>query len=239
MKKNFLAAVPLLTVCALASHIAHAATTTDLTISGQIMPSACNISIANNGEWKAGVTGLSQLNATGMTTLPTLGNGNINSGGEGPPNKVSIACNTDTLLAIRTTDNRAGTASGETSAPGNNALGHVNKRFGLGLVNGKPIGAAAFYASYSKVTVDGAQKEVIQSHDSGVTWGGAGFPRALEHHAGYRFSWGDVTPSIAPVAGKDISFDLFTSVMITDKANLPVGQKIPFDGSATLELIYL
>jgi type 1 fimbria pilin len=220
MKKTLLSTVPFLALCALTASMAQAATTTDLTLTGQILPNACDISVANGGVLALGDIPFASLNATGMTDVTPAAN------------KLTtiITCTNATLIAFTTTDNR--TASSE-SFPAPNGSLPQNYKYGLGMVNGQPIGGTIFRAAGSP-TVDGSAAELLYITSSGVI----GAPPAFSRLADLKFTLGTPGNDTA-LAGRTFVFDITATIAITDRKNLPTNQPVVIDGSTTLELVYL
>jgi type 1 fimbria pilin len=224
MKMKYLTKAPLLVMCAFTTQMAQAVTSADLSLAGRIMPTACDISVENNGVWHQGWIGINDLESAGVTVLPM-----------NPPRRVSITCSSDTLSALRLTDNRDGTSASDIPAPGHPGF-HPERNYGLGLFDNKPVGYVLFQThAPNRALVDGVYRDILRTFNAGTTWtaGGGG---AFEKNQNFFISWGDAS---SPIAGRSVTFDLYADVGITDKSNLPAGEIIPFDGSATLELIYL
>lgn len=120
-----------------------AASTTDLTVKGLIVPSACTPSLSSAGLVDHGKISVGDLKPTAITYLQPVSV------------QLSVDCEAKTLLALMPTDNRK--ASG---------IGPYN--YGIGLVDGKKLGAYSLV--YDNVLADGETPRMLMSWDSGTTW---------------------------------------------------------------------
>jgi type 1 fimbria pilin len=226
MKKTLLSTVPFLALCALTASMAQAATTTNLTLTGQILPNACDVSVANGGVLALGDIPFASLNATGMTDVTPVAN----------KLTTTVTCTNATLIALKATDNRSASVATETFPPALK-LAPLNS-YGLGVVNGKPIGAFQILPDASTpATVDGATARMISYYNGNFQPSSVGFS-AAPNFPDYMI--GASAPGIdSPLAGKIHVFGLNAFIGITDRNNLPTNQPINLDGSATLEVVYL
>jgi type 1 fimbria pilin len=221
MKKTLLSTVPFLALCALTASMAQAATTTNLTLTGQILPNACDISVANGGVLALGDIPFASLNATGMTDVTPVAN----------KLTTTITCTNTTRVAFGAIDNRLGSASNETSPPPNAGLPQKS-RFGLGLVNSKPLGSVIF-AFTGTPTLDGSPAGMFYTDNQGLGFGAAAGLDTIQNNL---FAVGKVG---AYGIGATFIFDISPNIAITDRKNLPTNQPINIDGSVTIELVYL
>jgi len=216
------------TLLGLASLGAHAAESADLTVKGVIRPSACSITLSNDGKIDFGNIAASSLNATGGTSV-----------GE-KTGTATITCEAPTRIGLMATDNRAGTAN-PNALPLNlpNAGGWSDAFFGVGSVDGKDVGA--YVLDLLPPTGDGATLTPSMSSDQGATWaevtayGGT----ALVVPQSTLISW---SPSgqTSPEAYTVISQPFNIGLGVGPKSELPALTKdIPIDGLATFTLVYL
>lgn len=191
--------------------VALAASSVDLSVKGSITPSACSPSLSNNGLVDYGKISIQDLNPTGATELPVTSF------------KLAVNCEGASLFALATQDNRASVAG-----PG--------ASFILGLIT-PTLWVGTYFLSMENIQLDDPAAYSIYSMDNGNTWlfnPDANVPAnillAFGHHSsGVR----------APVPIKDVSLDLVVQPYIYPKNQIPVGETIALDGSATLELRYL
>lgn len=124
---------------------AFAASTTDMTVKGVIVPSACEPLISGGGIVDFGKMSAKQLNADEHTALP------------GQHMQLSVRCEGPTFFTLNTIDNRAGSSAN-----------HVHWH-GLGMTSeGEKLGGSAFHL-YTPIA-DGVPAQTITSMDGGVTW---------------------------------------------------------------------
>ena len=140
--KKYLAALTATALIGVAP-LALAASSTDLTVTGLITPSACTPNLSSGGKVDNGKIPIKDLNLTKDTQLATK------------TLQLSIACNAPMLFALDSTDNKAGTGSSDW--------------FGLGLTDaGEKIGFV--YLAGQNPVADGADVRMIESEDDGVSW---------------------------------------------------------------------
>lgn len=142
MKKYLTALSATALMCA--APYALAASSTDLTVTGTITPSACTPNWSNSGQVDAGKISAKDLNPTTSTLVGSH------------PMRLSVACDATTLFALNPIDNKPNT----TAASG---------WFGLGLTNaGEKLG---FFKAEIKTTLaDGVAAQAIDSEDGGANW---------------------------------------------------------------------
>jgi type 1 fimbria pilin len=143
---------------AFATTSALAAESADLSVTGAIRPTACDVSVSTN-QLDSGTIPARTLSQTDMTVLDSR------------QVTVNVSCDAGTALAISTADGRAGTAQA-------GALRAISAdipdtfAYGLGEVDGRRIGAYA--VSLGDATVDGAagnrlRKDTFESQWYSVT----------------------------------------------------------------------
>lgn len=122
-----------------------AASSTDLTVTGTITPSACTPSLSAGGVVDLGKISAKDLNQDRWTEVSK------------DPIQLTVTCDAATLFALDSTDNRAGTAFREEGA------------FGLGLTDaGEKLGQ--FWPNILAVQADGQPADAIESRDGGTSW---------------------------------------------------------------------
>ncbi len=215
-----------LTVALTASFGARAADTAELKVKGVIKPAACTASLAGAGIVDYGNIPASQLNATNPTVLSekTL--------------SFSLNCDAATQIAIRLTDNRS-------SSVVTGIVKNISSRltdtgaFGLGKFDGKNLGI--YSVKLDNVRGDSKRASLIFYKQKNTdNWSVASNGAAVgsgSYFAGDMKSWGWL--SNTPAAYKTITGDLSVQAVLDKSSNLPTGNNIPLDGSATLEVVYL
>lgn len=192
-----------------------AASTTDLTVTGFITPSACTPSLSAGGIVDYGDIPISQLDDAPITWLPTA------------TLQLSINCVEKTAYALMPRDNRP---EGQPYSGGN---GFALAMFAPNI----PIGSY-FINVPTPPLADGAPIDRLYSVNNGQSWRPEGAtplwrPDVLSAFGTYTGS------GTAPTPIKDLSLSFELSTMIYHPRNLPVTDKTPIDGSATFELRYL
>ncbi len=196
---------------------AFGASSVDLTVKGLITPSACTPSLSNGGMADYGKISAQDLpNANAPNPLPTV----ISL-------KLMVECEATTLIAVKSTDNRPGTAY--SYIPGN------TPHYGLGLATGD-VKIGAYMLTPTQASGDGIPRSMIESPD-GNSWVDA-------TGTGWQVGWlrslnGAVGGGASPLAVQNLEVDFNISVTIAPKRTLPLTTEIPLDGSATLEVVYL
>lgn len=196
------------------SATATAASFTDLGVSGQVLPPACNITTGTS-QFNIGAIAAGTLSRTGETRLTKQNT------------ELSIVCAGPTLAAIVATDNRAGTPSAAKDI-----------HFGMGLDSaGNKIGWYEFEIPAGTVTLDGVSGFTVISTNNGASWT-TPYPGYIGPTAGYITTFGKVSSSVPGL------FTSMTSTMrlaptIANAKTLDTRTEIQIDGLATLELNYL
>jgi type 1 fimbria pilin len=238
MKNSFLTAVPFLALCALTSQMALAGTQADLTIGGQILSSACDISLGNGGNFSYGDIFAKDLDKTGPTQLPFL------------DSTLNITCSGPRHVAINfqpNGDNRSSLVDGfrvKVFSKGNLIrISATNNLNGLGFSSdGKKIGSYALIYEGGTYIADGAPINLI-GRDATNPWAmiPSGYVGITAPHASqprlFSFGTGRVPTPITTVSG-----NVYVAASIAD------GQGLTFDNgnivnlqgnNSTLELVYL
>lgn len=189
----------------------YAASSVDLVVKGIITPAACTPSLSGGGVVDHGKISIQDLPA-GKNPLPeaTL--------------QLKVACDAATLIALKSTDNRKGTAY----------YGYITTSYyGLGATadNWMP---GAYSLVMENTTVDGTAVPVVESGE-GNTWlpvyGDLWQPGWLRAVAGPN------SPDNLPVAIQNLSTDVVIATFVRKPSNLT--QDLPLDGSATVDIVYL
>jgi hypothetical protein len=192
---------------------AFAASSTDLTVTGIITPTACTPSLANGGVVDYGKRSAKDLNPTAHTPL---GMETI---------QLTVNCDASTQFALKASDNRAGsTSAGEAMT------------FGLGLINtNEKLG---FYQLRFINPVADTPVTALFSRDKGDTWnqlwddGIAATP--------FWIAFGNRTDSgWTPDFLQNVTVDIAVHAQIAPANNLTLTDEVTLDGSATLQIEYL
>ena len=186
-----------------------AASSIDLNVKGSITPSACTPEMSNGGVHDMGKLSAKDLNVTSPTRLPKH------------MMSFRVSCEADTLMALHSQDNRAGSAYQESQGG-----------FGLGLINGNQK-LGSFYAYFEAPTVNGASALIIESFDGSQTWkeGDSLRSNSLMSFAN--------TTVLAPIPGQLFAADMIIAAFIAPTNSLTLTEEVPIDGSVTVTVKYL
>ncbi len=196
---------------------ANANESSDLRVSGSILPSACTISLSPS-TIDYGTIAAASLSNTALTPLHDM------------PFSVMISCNEPTVTALSFGDNRAGTE-------GDSALASETW-FGLGELDGKPLGAFQLVRTSDSVTANGDDVGTIEYTRSN-SWlqMNVDYPQ-VSARSGYMLSWW--AAGTVPLAYKNVVVPLAVRPMLIGKQNMPsLADVVPLDGLATISLVYL
>ncbi|WP_050478103.1 DUF1120 domain-containing protein [Herbaspirillum rhizosphaerae] len=221
---NKLITLAALTSTLLASALTHAATTTELKVTGVIRPAACTPSFTGGGTVDYGVIPPTSLSATAPTVLAE----------KSVP--FSVTCDAATKVAVRAIDNRsASVAPGVLAAAG---AGFVdNYAYGLGTVGGKKVGAYKIRMPQGSFTADGTTPDLIYDLLNDNTWKRSGGGNLYSNGTG-RLSFA-TAGTIVPSAYKTMTGTIAVQAVIDKTSNLDLTGDVPLDGSATIEVQYL
>lgn len=190
----------------------HAASSVDLTVKGLITPAACTPALSGGGVVDYGKISVQDLNPSGYTWLPEA------------RLQLTVVCDAQTLMAINSTDNRAGTSWGTL--------------YGLGLAStGTRIGGYDLLTQNG--TGDGVAGLMIETNTNDI---GNGWMDA--EGMGWQPNWmrtlnGGSSNNPFPLALKTLQTDVVVRPLIVDKNTLPLAEEIEMDGSASLTVVYL
>ncbi|UII72542.1 DUF1120 domain-containing protein [Pseudomonas sp. HN11] len=189
-----------------------AASSVDLTVKGLITPSACTPTLSGGGIVDHGKIAVQDLHPSLETKLPDV------------TVQLTIDCEASTLVAIKSTDNRAGTSS---------QWGGGSSTFGLGLAAGKKVGWYAL--TMINATADDTPRTVIESVD-GSTWFDA--PAGTIWQPDWMRSLASGA-ELNPVPMQRFRSDVVISTVLNYKRELPLTEEFAIDGNATLDVVYL
>ncbi|MBD9589630.1 DUF1120 domain-containing protein [Pseudomonas sp. PDM03] len=194
---------------------AFAASSTDLTVTGIITPVACTPSLANGGVVDYGKKSAKDLNPTAHTPLgvETI--------------QLTVNCDASTQFALKTSDNREGTAS---------LGGSVNGNFGLGLINANE--KLGYYNMVFMNPVADAPVTAVYSRDKGDTWNRLWDDEPLT--PAYWMAFGNQSGSTwTPDFLQNVTVDIAVHTQIAPANSLTLTDEVTLDGSATLQIEYL
>lgn len=192
-----------------ATSSAFAASSTDLTVTGTITPSACAPTLSDGGIVDHGKLTARDLDPLQPTRLPA---------GE---MQLEVHCEGSTFFTLTTVDNRAGTSA-------------IKEEYhGLGVVNeDQKLGSVSF--GVFDPQADGRSVLTIISRDNGASWRASTYLG----HAGMTSFAAPGDPH-TPIAIKDLNARLRAFTIIAPADDLTLVDELPIDGHATLQLKYL
>lgn len=161
------------------------ASTTELTITGTITPSACTPTLGNNGVIDYGRLSVEGLEEQGSYYRLPFKQVNL-----------SIDCGAPATFALIATDNRRASATG-------------SLYFGLGMHNNQKIGLVALEFP-SQAELDGQQRDVLLSSDAGQSWTRKPVLFPTNSYPDNRIGFGDSTP----IAGSHLNTQLHVYSLI-------------------------
>ncbi|HWT67594.1 MAG TPA: DUF1120 domain-containing protein [Pseudomonas sp.] len=192
-----------------AAPITQAASSTDLSVTGSITPSACTPNLSDGGIADYGKILARDLNQNADTALPQR------------ELTLSVQCEGATRVALLSVDNRADSNDS-------------NATFGLGKINGtQNIGM--YMLNMHTALADGAVAQTVKSPDGETGWHyhmiwepGEYVSVAAQGDTGYQ-----------PISVQGLTFVLRLLTWIKPARELDLSQQVYLDGSATLEMKYL
>ncbi|MCU1760549.1 DUF1120 domain-containing protein [Pseudomonas sp. 14P_8.1_Bac3] len=191
---------------------AFAASSTDLSVTGTITPSACSPELTNGGMVDYGKISAKDLDQAAHTQLgeQTL--------------QLTVTCDASTPFAISMTDNRPGTSSDP-----NAGNGHT---FGLGLINGgEKLG---WYSLFFRNPVADIAVRAMFSEDKGNLWHDLSAGESVQ-----TTDWVAFGNNRTPESLQAVTVDLALQTAIAPASGLTLTDEVAMDGSATLQIEYL
>jgi type 1 fimbria pilin len=206
--KNYLAALTATALLSVAP-FALAASSTELTVTGFITPSACMPSFSGDGKVDLGKIPVKDLNPNPnqFTRLPKQ------------PIQFTVTCDAATFFALDGLDNQDGTALWEDT-------------YGLGRTDaGETLGG--FYVNALTVLADGQPTNVILKKYGEEDWF---FNNKI--YKGYLTAVSAPGIAL-PIAATNVAMDLEIEPFIAATNNLTLTDEVLIDGSVTIEVKYL
>lgn len=186
-----------------------AASSTDLTVTGIITPSACTPTLSGGGIVDHGKLSAKDLHQDKPTSLPTA------------TLQLSVNCDSATTLRLKPIDNR----------PESTALDPYDY-FGLGFINGnQKLGGVE--VRMINPQADGVGVRHLVSQNNGDTWSSYSYmqPDTLS-------AFGAVAGPAIPIAIKDLVSEFWVHTVIARADSLDLSNEVALDGSVTLEILY-
>ncbi|WP_077047372.1 DUF1120 domain-containing protein [Pseudomonas sp. KK4] len=205
--KKYLAALSATALIGMTPH-ALAASSTDLSVTGTITPVACTPSLSNGGKIDLGKISVKELQPTADTIISRA------------PMQLTIACDGETRLALKTTDNRPNTALYDVYL----GLGKTPADEKLGFIN----------IEIKQTLADSQVAQSISSADEGATW-----KRSNNIYKGTITSVGTTADHQTPILVRDVVMDLSVMTTIARTDSLTLDNEVAIDGSATIDVIYI
>ncbi|MVV52011.1 DUF1120 domain-containing protein [Pseudomonas sp. PB120] len=202
---SFALLTPLLIACA---PVVFAASSTELSVSGLITPSACTPSLSGGGIVDHGKVTVKDLRPDQPTALP---NGTL---------YLEVNCDAATPFTLTTIDNREGSSA---IHPNSHGLGVVNDDQNLGSV------ALGLFDTVA----DGVVVKSIISLNDGASWRVSSYLG----HAGLT-AFAALSDLSTPIAIKDLRARLTAFTTIVRANDLTLTDEIPIDGYVTVQLNY-
>ncbi len=207
--------IPLSLIFALAS-APSIASTSEVTLTGTLTPSACTPLLGNGGGVDYGRVATGDLEDQDATFYKL------------PAKQLSlnIHCGGSTLFALTTTDNRHDSADlSDTS-------------HGLGMHKGQKVGSMVL--SISNPEVDGTSRHILLSFDGGHLWFSGSELKYFSPSQKMplnRLAVGDRSTPITPIPATHLTANLDINSYISK--SLPSNDDIQIDGSTTFNIVYL
>lgn len=189
---------------------AFAASTTDLTVKGQIVPSACAPSLSKNDIdlGRISVADLNQDTRTYLTATTLL---------------LNVDCEAATLFAIKATDNRVESTDNVVE-------------FGIGkTASGQRIGGYLMFLD--KSVADQEPVGAIFSQDNGSNWHKLWSDDGWQTN--FLVAIRDPAAGRTPIPAKNTQFELTVNPFILAKKDVTITEDTTIDGSVTIDVKYL
>lgn len=204
---------------------ANAANTAQITVTGKIVPPACDVTVGQGGNFDYGNISNAALSTTVATVLPELS----------LPLQIDCAANGRVMIGMA--DQRADSVM---PTPVNfGGFSNKNYEFGLGTVASKKTGSYIMYMKPKGLTVDGSLASLGYSTNNGVSW--AEYPNSTAYYnpaSSNNTTWlepGTVTPKM----GMLFMSNLYVRAALNKKTELDLSSEIKLDGLATLTVYYM
>ncbi len=198
-------------VALIGSGMTFAESSVELTVQGVLTTSACVPTLSNNGQVDHGKISAKDLNPTTPTNLPTA------------RLQLTVACDFPTLIALRPTDNRAGSST-------------LPFGYGLGLIdNLQKIGT--YWISLRNPVADNVAVVPIESLD-GESW--QAIDDTLWQYP-YMAAFGDgsIGSNRKPIPIQNVISELWIDTQIAPAESLNLSSEVRMDGVATFTIIYI
>ncbi|WP_368642654.1 DUF1120 domain-containing protein [Castellaniella ginsengisoli] len=193
--------------------LANAASSVQLKVTGSIVPASCSITMPGGTTIDYGTITSDTLKKDAPTMI-----------GDDVRAKLQVSCDAPTLFAIKTTDERAGSAITGTGEA-------TEILFGLGKTGATDIGA--YRISLVNVSGDGKTVNVLRK-----ATGETSYAKFAQAQPGAISAFGDGSNAV-PVAYKNVTADLSLKTYVQKASALPLKQEVKFDGQTTFEVVYL
>ncbi len=199
------------------------ADSTDLTITGTIIPTSCTPAFSGGNLVDLGNIPAASLNRDRQTELT---NRNIT---------LSVSCSASAPMAIKVHDNQAHTQRPGIVVDGTDWKMYI---FGIGEVGGNKIGG--YGLRFGRPSVDGELSSVMYKQGTSANWSEPETATLLgkNYEGNLRYSWGRSTAA-GPLPGMVHTFPMTLVPVIGPTSSLPITSDISLNGSATFELLYL
>lgn len=198
---------------------AQAAEQAELVVTGQIIPSACSITLSNNGSADFGEIQARDLNEDTPTKLDT---------------KVlylTVNCQSDTQFALSAVDDKAASVVEEAVAVAL-ASASTEDAYGLGSSNGKGIGA--YVIELGRAQADSKTTTMISSANGSGSWNSASMLKPGET---LRTSWKSDDEDVSAMRLAQVQLNVRAALAAASELDLSNG--ITLEGKAGIELHYL
>lgn len=192
----------------------------DLNVIGTIIPTSCIPAFVGGSTVNLRKISAATLNSTTQTILP------------GRDISLAINCDAPAPVEVSVRDNREATKlPGISDGAGQN---DPTLFFGLGEINGTPIGG--FALRHGTPETDGTGRALLTRTLTAPAWQ---IPTStLVSNAPALYSWG-INATTGPVAARHHAFPMQLLPIIGPSNALPITSDIPLDGSVTFDMFYI
>lgn len=216
---------PVLLTAAVMSAVptAFAQSTTDVSVTGTITPAACSPTLNGGGTIDFGRIVSHDLEQDSHTPLPekTLA--------------LTVTCDGATRFALRTVDNREGSATW----PSGTGARAAYRAHGLGMSGEEKVGHYLLDIEPTNAQIDDATAYATYTLDQGLTWSNtadAVHPLSPLELVGFSFSSGHTA---GPDAFTRLTSALRIAAHVAPAQELSLTDEVTLDGSAVIEVVYL